>query len=255
MPPGRPDNSRSLYLARKPYVTGLLGAAEAARAAQVLDPVSTRRDLTEDAFLRAAVAMENFFTEWIVRCVAMDSTTLRTTLENKASNYLKAELPRWRSLPEPYRSAMSAAATIPIPPTLSQEKVRELLGCETDNLSVHGVSDLHTYARENIADRRGVYLSKLTTGEAKVVDATIAIRNFLVHRTERARTQLNESLQAGGMPQALRRNANLGSGDSVGRYLCVKTPAGNYRFEELLEALRSVAVKLAPYPGAPTPIC
>jgi hypothetical protein len=199
--------------------------------------------------------MEGFFTEWAVRCVAMDTAALRTTLEQKASQFLRAQLPGWRNLPAVYETAMNASATIPIPPRLTQEKVRELLDCETDNLSIRGISNLHLFAAENIADVRGTYLAKLTTGEAKVVDATIAIRNFLVHRTERGRTALNLALQDGGMPPALRRNLNLGSGDSVGRYLCVKPARGRYRFEEFLEALGSVAVKLAPYRGAPVTIC
>jgi hypothetical protein len=57
------------------------------------------------------------------------------------------------------------------------------------------------------------------------------------------------------MPAALRRTQNLGSGKSVGRYLCAKTPGDRYRFEELIETLGSVAVKLAPYGGAPVTIC
>lgn len=110
-------------------------------------------------------------------------------------------------------------------------------------------------AKENIADVRGTYAGKLTTAEAKVVDATIAVRNFLVHRTERARGALNTALQVGGMPAALRRTQNLGSGDSVGRYLCARTPGGRYRFEELIDTLGSVALKLTPYKGAPVTIC
>jgi hypothetical protein len=110
-------------------------------------------------------------------------------------------------------------------------------------------------ASENITDLRGKYVAKLTTGEAKVVDATICVRNFLVHRTERARTVLNAALQSTGMPAAMRRTQNLGSGKSVGRYLCARTPVGRYRFEELIEILGSAAHKLAPYRGAPVTIC
>jgi hypothetical protein len=200
--------------------------------------------------------MEGFFTEWVVRCVAMDTSTLRATLESKASNYLTAQLPSWRNLPPAYQTMLSATASLPIPPRLSHEQVRSLLDCQNDNLSIRGIADLDVLARDNIADVRGSYIGKVATDEAKVVDATVAIRNVLVHRTERARAALNQALQSSGLSRSLRRNQNLGSGDnSVGRYLCAKPVGGSFRFEEFFAALGAVAIKLAPYRGAPVTIC
>jgi hypothetical protein len=214
------------------------------RAAESVIPIAVQRALTEDAYLRTAVAMEVFFTEWIVRGASMDTAALRKTLEAKASNFTTAQLPNWRSLPSEYPATTRVSITIP--PTIAQAKVRTLLNCEDDS-----VDDLYLSAKQNIADVRGTYVRKLTTEEARVVDATIAIRNYLVHRTERGRAALNTALRRQGMPPNLRRSGNLGSHDSVGRYLCTTPPGGRRRVEHLIETLYSIAVKLAPYKGAP----
>jgi hypothetical protein len=240
-------------LARRPFVTELVGACSAARAAQIVTPLGVRHDLTEDAFLRAAVALEGFLTEWVVRCVSMDTTALRTTLEQKASNYLQGEVPRWRTLPAEFPVTVTAVA-IPIPRQMSQTQVRQLLNCEDENISFRGVSDLRVRAMESISDVRGTYVSKLTTAQAKVLDATIAVRNFLAHRSERARVALNDALQTSGLPVRLRLSQNLGA-ESVGRYLCAKPTVAGPRFELFLETLGDVALKLAPFPGKPLKIC
>jgi hypothetical protein len=86
----------------------------------------------------------------------------------------------------------------------------------------------------------------LTPGDDAVLDATLAIRNVLAHRSPRAQARLRAKLGSQQLPAALR--SQTVTAGRVGRYLQAEQ-LGHPRFRHYFERLAEMAAKLAPYPA------
>ncbi|MET0836924.1 MAG: hypothetical protein ABWY97_09095, partial [Thermoleophilaceae bacterium] len=68
-----------------------MGAA--ATANNGLNQAAAERDIqVEDAFFRAAVALETFLSEWLVRCLSFDAGVFRATYEGRAARWAVDQL-------------------------------------------------------------------------------------------------------------------------------------------------------------------
>jgi hypothetical protein len=104
-----------------------------------------------------------------------------------------------------------------------------------------------------LADPKARATGSLNTADDAVVDATIAIRNVLAHRSKRSEERLAEALRSPTLPAALRVQQKV-TATGVGRYLRAQS-GGHPRFRWYFERLASIANKLAPYRGRPRTIC
>jgi hypothetical protein len=71
-----------LSIAKLPFLDELSEACAACDRAQTLAADHRNRQV-EDAFFRAAVALETFMSEWLVRCLSFDAAHLQQKAENE----------------------------------------------------------------------------------------------------------------------------------------------------------------------------
>jgi len=89
---GRPTPQQSLAVAKGPFIDTLVGAAATARDGLTRGAADERDRQVEDAFFRAAAALETFLSEWLVRCMSFDATTFRAFYETRAANWARRAL-------------------------------------------------------------------------------------------------------------------------------------------------------------------
>jgi hypothetical protein len=256
--PGRPTKARELYLAKDPFLKALQDACHVADGAEGL-PASERERQVEDAFFRAAVALEAFLSDWIARCLHLDTSRLAARARGEAVKHIANELSgAWtpenqilaRTLAD-YRPTASIRMTLP--KGVAVQKARRLLGVEDTNRSFATAAEFKEWVGRYLADPKAGAASSLGAADDAVLDATIAIRNVVAHRSRRSEERLAQALRSTALPNALRVQQRV-TAAGVGRYLRVER-GGRPRFKHYFERLANVANTLAPYRGRPRTIC
>ena len=254
---GRPTPQQSLGVAKDPFIDELVAACSTARNGLTL-PAQERDRVVEDAFFRAAAALETFLSEWLVRCLSFDASAFQATYESRAANWAVNELrSRWEPSERLWKGRGTSAAVtvaIPISKKHSLEETRTLLGTVDDNVSIRRMEDLVRLARDYLVDPYARRPRNLGPQRSAVLDATVAIRNVLAHRSARASEQMNRCLRSSNLPPGLRRQQRAVSSSGVGYYLQA-TVAGQPRFERYLELLAGISHRLAPTRGRNKAIC
>jgi hypothetical protein len=250
---GRPKGSDTLKVAKSPLIDELVAACSVARGG--LDLLASQRNrVVEDAFFRAAAAMETFLSEWLVRCLALDASSFRRTYEERAANEALTHLEgQWEPSERLWKAAKRRATVrveLPILKTQRLLDARILLNAIDDNITIRGSADLVKLAQDYLSEPYTKRPEKLGGRRAAVLDATIAIRNVLAHRSERSIDRMNRCLRSNKLPTALGRQQQDVSATGVGYYLQAKAGA-KCRFELYFETLGEVANGLAPTRGRP----
>jgi hypothetical protein len=183
---GRPTEAEALSVAKGPLIDELVAACATARNG-LERPARERDRQIEDAFFRAAAALETFLSEWLVRCVSFDAGHFRATFEQRAANWATAQLnngfePRDR-LWKRRDADVAVTVHLPILKKQSLEESRALLGAENDNVSIRSISDLIQLADAYLAEKYARRPRQLGGERATILDATISMRNVLAHRS------------------------------------------------------------------------
>jgi hypothetical protein len=254
---GRPTPQRALGVAKDPFIAELVAACSTARNALDL-PAQERDRIVEDAFFRAAAALEAFLSEWLVRCLSFDATAFQSTYESKAANWAADQLNSgWEPSERLWKGRgrnVAVRVRIPIAMKHSLEETRMLLGAVDDNVTIRRTGDLVRLAREYLVDPYARRPQNLGPQHSAVLDSTVAIRNVLAHRSMRATEQMNQCLRSSNLPAGLRRQQRAVSSTGVGYYLQA-TAADRPRFERYLESLAEIGHRLAPTRGRKKAIC
>lgn len=254
---GRPTPQQALAVAKDPFIYELVAACSTARNG--LELSARERDrVVEDAFFRAAAALETFLSEWLVRCLSFDASAFRRTYEMKAANWAVNQLNTgWEPSDRLWKErggSVSVTIHLPISKKHSLEETRTLLGAVDDNVTIRRTEDLIRLAKEYLVDRYARRSRDLGPQCSAVLDATVAIRNVLAHRSARATEQMNRCLRSSNLPSSLRRQHRAVSSTGVGYYLQAAA-AGRPRFERYLELLAEIGHRLAPTRGRKKTIC
>jgi hypothetical protein len=252
----RPTDSAGLRTAREALVNELIAAARLARLAQEAS-TPERTQHVEDAFFRAAAALETFLSEWMIRCLSIDSTRFSATFRRRIEDQALTLLNRFY---EPSKRLWTKKApptirvTIPVTKRNTLAASLSLLGRSEDNYPMRSAGQLRADANQYLIDVFAKRAGRLTGHQHAVLDATLAIRNVLAHRTPRAVHAMNSKLRASRLPASLRRSKNNVRASALGQYLCAKS-AGRPRYEEYFLELGRIAHVLVPSRGRPRKIC
>lgn len=255
---GRPPRSRSLDLAREPFLIALREACRLANNASASSAQTDADRQTEDIIFRAAVALEAFLTEWMVRCLSFDTSRLRRHVERELQE-TAANAVRGRRTPETVigrtleQQAPSIQVDLPIADAVSLPTARQLLGVSDSNRSFSSAAEFKEWAGRYLADARARAANELTPEHDAIIDATIALRNVLAHRSAQAQRRLNQVLRSGALPGDLRIARNI-SARGVGGYLRV-IRAGRSRYELIFTQLSEIAYILAKTRGRRLRVC
>lgn len=201
--------------------------------------VGTAGDLAKrvsvDAFQRAAVAFEGFRSDWHIASINRDSTQFKSVLTQKVEQSVAS---RWRGL--------QGRVSVDLPKHPSLELVRELLDPDGQNVSLGSYAIWKDKAEEQLCTQFSTPLVGLPVQDRAVVDAVIAVRNLLSHRSQRASKGMNEALRAlhGHQDGALRRGPNRPEPSGIGNYLNAdrdgqrRVEIFHHRLQDISERLR-----------------
>jgi hypothetical protein len=255
--PGRPPTpEESLAVAKRPFIDTLIGTALAAHNG--LEQSAPVRDLqVEDAFFRAAVALETFLSEWLVRCLSFDASVFRATYEGRAANWAKRELETFEPSDRLWKARGAAIAVkveLPISKKHDLDETRSLLGAEDENVSIPGTKALIEDAKAYVVEPYARRPRSLSQESKAILDATVAIRNVIAHRSTRATERMNQKLGSKKLPAPLQRGSRKVTAPKVGYHLQA-TSHGRPRFEWYFEGLAEIGHALAPTRGRPKRFC
>jgi hypothetical protein len=210
--------------------------------------VAERNRQIEDCFFRVAAALEGFLTDWFIRCLSFETTQFEATFRRRAENQAFQDLRRWDPAHRLWgRKARSPIVhvSIPIDLRVSQTEAAAYLGWGEGTRFFKGARELEELASDFLVARFSSRIASLSDAQKRVIDATIAVRNVLAHRSPRAVTAMNQALTAGALPAPLRRTGNRVSARGVGAYLRADA-GGRPRCRIYIEDLAGIARALAP---------
>lgn len=255
---GRPTKPRELWLAKDPFLKSLQDACHIAAGTADLSTTERERQV-EDAFFRAAVSLETFLSDWTARCLHFDTSRLASATRDEAAAHVARQLNGdWKA--ENRILARTVAAYQPtsqvnvnLPKTIAVQKARALLGVENSNQSFVDSAQFKEWVGRYLAAPQARAVSDLNAADDAVLDATIAIRNVIAHRSKQSEGRLRTVLAGASLPSPLRVEQTV-TAAGIGRYLRVERQS-RPRFKRYFERLASIANTLAPYQGRPRTIC
>jgi len=219
----------------------VLDGGEAVWDSAVSVPPERRKTAAEDIFLRFVVGWETFVSEWFIGCVNRDASRYRQAFETRMNNWLQTEV----------ESKYGRYKVVFPPPTLSLSKnpnldaVRDLLDPSEGNIEFRGLQELTQRANQELAPRYAARTAALMgAGANEIVDAALAIRNALAHRSRRAVREMNR--RVGEFPSYAVLRKQTMSSDGIGTYLNAKTPGGEARLLVFRREFGRIARVLVP---------
>ena len=222
---GRP---RSLRAVRERFFDDLRDAAEPWRVgSEVSSPII---ESVENAFLRIVIGWEVFLSEWVVTCVVREPQVFEAQLQ--------AEVDIW--ILEKYAMTSTQLTASGFPPSLnatvrlaspSADEIRHLIDPRGNNVRL-GSNVKKEWPKTAGRLLSTGYSARVTSavplpGRANVgvIEAGVAIRNALAHRSGRSTAEMK--LRLSTMASGALRVASLST--SVGSYLKHK-PAGTHAY-------------------------
>jgi hypothetical protein len=206
-------------------------------------PAARRKTAAEDVMLRAVVAWESFVSEWFVGCVNHDAGRLRQRMLKTVNAWAAKELARSDFGTWPVALG-SATSSLPRQPKL--EVVRQLLDPGGRNIEFRDTASLAQRAHRDLAPRFATQARTLiSSGAAELIDAALAIRNLLAHRSRQSVITLNQRVASFATYPALRKQSVSEAG--VGTYLAAAVnPSREARLIIFLREFGRVARTLVP---------
>lgn len=200
-----------------------------------------RKIVAEDVFLRMGVAWETYISDWFVAAINHDATRFRRVLERKMSDWLKQQVAV--SNYSRYASAFSAP-TLEMSRNPRVARVRELLDPGEGNVEFRSFEELQRRSRDHHVPRFVSRVEQLDGPGAEIIEATLAIRNTLAHRSIRAVKQMNTCVASFPSYPSLRKPTM--SKDGIGTYLAADAGAGEARLLLFATELQRIAHILVP---------
>lgn len=206
----------------------------------------------EDGTLRVLVAFEAFFSDWLPRCLHLDTAELRRKADQRVRARVQGvagdvasdvnEAAAIRMAVERFPPRVQATTTMPKRIRLSE--ARKIVGTDEATISLREVDHMGALVNGVLVQKYRNRLHTLSDSQKATLQAVIKIRNVIAHRSDRAVTELNKALSDPGLPQALRSQRNV-TAAGLGKYLTVTT-AGHPRYEHYFRALDAITTQLAP---------
>lgn len=201
----------------------------ATSAALSLD--SQRTFMTENTLMAAAVLWEGFISDLLVAYINRDATRFRMHLKDALEHGLTTK----------QATILERYAPLNIPTHLSKAEIQELVDRSGNNITFSNFGALIDQTKVWLVQADADKFKSRSAKEKAVVNALIAVRNHLAHRSERSHRAMNETLSLGVLQTTgLRRGQrNI---NHVGAYLKAIVPKKNVtRLEVFLAELHTLA--------------
>jgi hypothetical protein len=208
---------------------------------QNADP-ARRKTVAEDILLRFVVGWEAFASEWFVACVNHDARVFKKSMDKKIATWFDKELAN-----SPYKrhKLHASAPTLVLTKQPPVSEVRALLDPHNRNIefdSFQAFTDrTHRELAPTYANRAQALLD---AGAGEIIDAGLAIRNTIAHRSQNAVRVMNRQIAAFPSYPDLRKQKVSSAG--VGTYLNAHTPANEARLVVFRRELERTSRGLVP---------
>ena len=185
--------------------------------------------LAEQFTFNSAVLWEGFLSDILLSYVVMNPKTYLTSLEARVSQSLK----------ERFGSEVVRYHGITFPTKISRTQAKALIDPKQFNITVRSAAGLAQKANDLLIAKYAKSFT-LAAEDARLVDFSIAIRNYLGHRSSASRDSLKAAVQP-----LVGVNADLqGNIRDVGSYLKHKNAQGDTRAIVLARRIITIAGKL-----------
>jgi hypothetical protein len=193
-----------------------------------------RKNASVDAFLNVAIGWESFLSDWHIAAINRDSSAFVSDLQQRVEQSVTG---RWPGL--------KGKLNLSIPKHPSLDLITEVLDPEGGNLSFAGKAKWRERAQRELCDPYRTAVLSLGDSDYKLVTASVAIRDCLAHRSQKASNVMNEALgRLATRDAALRRGQQRVQPSGIGAYLYAQTGSGrrvelyHQRLDAVAEALR-----------------
>ena len=193
-----------------------------------------RTFLVESTFLSAAVLWEGFVSDLFLAYINRDATQFAQHLQNALTEALTDKPQR----------IFQNYASVNIPQHLTKEAIVSLIDPRGSNITFRNYDDLATGANRFLVVGHRAGITGLPAADQRTIDAVIAVRNQIAHRSRQSRTSMNNALNAGALHNSgLRRGPNEIS--QIGPWLKARPqPQQPQRIELFLSRLGAIAGRL-----------
>jgi hypothetical protein len=201
-----------------------------------------RKTVAEDIFLRMVVAWEEFASDWFIGAVNHDSSRFKQKTEQRLASWLTDRVgdSDYARFATAFRTPVLAIGKNP-----PIETVRELLDPRGGNIEFHTFEELLHRSGDQLVRRFADRVGRVRgLGGGEIVDAGLAIRNVLAHRSARAVRVMNEQVAAFPTYPQLRKKAM--SKDGIGTYLAARTTGGAERLRVFKTEFERIARAFVP---------
>jgi hypothetical protein len=190
--------------------------------------------LVENTLLTCTVLWEGFLSDLFIAYINRDSTIfadhLARSLEENISGKPKIIYDKY--------------CTLSTPAHLKKADLLELLDAEGNNVTFKNYDDIRRHARNWLAPAHAARIQSIGAVQAATVNAWIAIRNYIAHRSKRSLDAMNAALAAGALHNSgLQRGQN--NRHHLGAYLKAR-PVQNRppRISMYMTAMRQIAAAI-----------
>lgn len=192
---------------------------------------SDQSTLAEHCLLTAAVAWEGFISDILIAYINVDASRFKTHLEASFDKHIKTQ--------EKQNRIFTRFGKLQFPMHLSKADVQSLANSSGNNITFPNFSELEKKASIFLVQAHADKFTKLSKPQKSIIDAVIALRNHVAHRSERSLKAMNEALASGELhTTGIKRNSN--KFHNVGAWLKAK-PVGRSE-PRLLTILASLEV-------------
>jgi len=196
------------------------------------------RVIAVDALLRAAVGFEAFRSDWHIAAIQRDASRYKP-LEEVWARYRVAAAAN----PNPIQRAKAVAFVDSLARNPDMDLVRALADPHGRNLDLSSFDSWRRRARADLAPRFSQRVESLPPEDIGIMEAVVAMRNCIAHRSRSSTDKMNHALKA--LPGGLARGNQRITFRSLGRYLCGSSGADNVtRCELFYRGLRRIAAAL-----------
>lgn len=177
---------------------------------------SDQSTLTEHSLLAAAVAWEGFVSDLFIAYINVDASRFKVHLEDAFNEHIKTQ--------EKPNRVFQKFGRLQLPAHLSKVEVQSLANNAGNNITFPNFSELEKRAQGWLVVAHANKFQKLPKPQKAVIDALIALRNHVAHRSQRSLDTMNDLLAAGALhTTGIKRNGN--KFHNVGAWLKA-TPVG-----------------------------
>lgn len=157
--------------------------------------------LTEHSLLAAAVTWEGFVSDMFIAHINRDATRFKEHLRASFETHVNAAATPKR--------VFDAFGVITFPTHLTKANVQALADSFGNNITFPNFAELEQRAGTWLVPAHAAKFTGLTAQQKAIVDAVIALRNHIAHRSQRSLDAMNDALARGALhPTGIQRLAN-----------------------------------------------